>query len=65
MAPSETWVEDNLLATGQERALLTSNKRPIIVLDKRVEGTFVEVSNLHNIGVMLPIAACTTSSLTS
>ena len=54
MAPSETWVEDNLLATGQERALLTSNKRPIIVLDKRVEGTFVEVSNLHNIGVMLP-----------
>ena len=54
MAPSETWVDDNLLATGQERALLTSNKRPIIVLDKRVEGTFVEVSNLHNIGVMLP-----------
>ena len=54
MAPREAWVEDNLLATGQERALLTSNKRPIIVLDKRVEGTFVEVSNLHNIGVMLP-----------
>jgi len=54
MAPSETWVEDNLLATGQERALLTSNKRPIMVLDKRVEDTFVEVSNLHNIGVMLP-----------
>jgi hydrogenase maturation protein HypF len=54
MAPSEAWVEDNLLAAGQERALLTSNKRPIMVLDKRVEGAFTEVSNLHNIGVMLP-----------
>lgn len=54
MAPSETWVEDNLLATEEERALLTSNKRPIMVLDKRVEDTFIEVSNLHNIGVMLP-----------
>ena len=25
-----------------------------MVLDKRIEGTFTEVSNLHNIGVMLP-----------
>jgi len=54
MAPSQTWVKDNLLTTGEERALLTSNKRPIVVLDKRVEGTFMEVSNLHNLGVMLP-----------
>jgi len=54
MAPNETWVTDHLLATADEHALLTSNKRPIMVLDKRVEGAFTEVSNLHNVGVMLP-----------
>jgi hydrogenase maturation protein HypF len=54
MAPNEAWVEDNLHVNKAERALLTSNKRPIMVLDKRGEGKFGEVSNLHNMGVMLP-----------
>jgi hydrogenase maturation protein HypF len=54
MAPNEAWVEDNLRVSGLERIHLTSNKRPIVVLDKRDEGKFNEVSNLHNIGVMLP-----------
>ena len=54
MAPNEAWVEDNLHVNNAERALLTSNKRPIMVLDKRGESTFAEVSNLHNMGVMLP-----------
>lgn len=54
MAPHEAWVHDHLHVSQEERALLTSNKRPIMVLDKRGEGIFREVSNLHNIGVMLP-----------
>jgi hydrogenase maturation protein HypF len=54
MAPHEAWVYDHLHVSQEERALLTSNKRPIMVLDKRSEGKFREVSNLHNIGVMLP-----------
>ena len=54
MAPHEAWVHDYLQVSREERALLTSNKRPIMVLEKRSEGIFREVSNLHNIGVMLP-----------
>jgi hydrogenase maturation protein HypF len=54
MAPNEAWVENNLHVSELERVHLTSNKRPIMVLDKRDEGKFNEVSNLHNIGVMLP-----------
>jgi hydrogenase maturation protein HypF len=54
MAPHESWIHNHLHVSHEERALLTSNKRPIMVLDKRSEGIFREVSNLHNIGVMLP-----------
>ncbi len=54
MAPNEAWVENNLHVNTEERSLLTSNKRPIMVLDKRCEGKFSEVSDLHNMGVMLP-----------
>ena len=54
MAPNEAWVEHNLNVNEVERTRLTSAKRPIMVLDKRDEGTFGEVSNLHNMGVMLP-----------
>jgi hydrogenase maturation protein HypF len=54
MAPNEVWVEDNLHVNEVERFHLTSIKRPIMVLDKRDESAFEEVSNLHNIGVMLP-----------
>jgi hydrogenase maturation protein HypF len=54
MAPNEAWVEDNLHVNEVERFHLTSIKRPIMVLDKRDESAFGEVSNLHNIGVMLP-----------
>ncbi|MGZ8874263.1 MAG: carbamoyltransferase HypF [Halobacteriota archaeon] len=54
MAPSEAWVEDYLHVNEVERFHLTSIKRPIMVLDKRDASAFEEVSNLHNIGVMLP-----------
>jgi len=54
MSPNQQWIERNLHLSEKERALLTSNKRPITILDKRVAGTYDEVSNLHNIGVMLP-----------
>jgi hydrogenase maturation protein HypF len=54
MAPNEEWVEDHLHVSEVEHVHLTSAKRPIMVLDKRDEGKFGEVSNLHNIGVMLP-----------
>ncbi|MGZ4934582.1 MAG: carbamoyltransferase HypF, partial [Halobacteriota archaeon] len=54
MAPNEGWVEDNLHVNEEERFHLTSIKRPIMVLDKRDANAFEEVSNLHNIGVMLP-----------
>ncbi|MGZ4915349.1 MAG: carbamoyltransferase HypF [Halobacteriota archaeon] len=54
MAPNLQWVERNLGLSEGERALLKSNKRPVTVLDKQQEGSYQEVSNLHNIGVMLP-----------
>jgi len=54
MAPNLAWVEHNVELNEVEREFLTSNKRPIIVLNKKIEGTFNEISNLHNIGVMLP-----------
>ncbi len=54
MAPNLRWVERTLQVNEEERALLTSNKRPITVLDKQRDGLYQEVSNLHNIGVMLP-----------
>jgi hydrogenase maturation protein HypF len=54
MAPNVAWVEDHLHVSEVELVNLTSTKRPIMVLDKRDGGKFEEVSNLHNIGVMLP-----------
>ncbi|MGZ4904088.1 MAG: carbamoyltransferase HypF [Halobacteriota archaeon] len=54
MAPNLQWVEDNLQLSDEERVLLTSNKRPITILNKQRGGLYQDVSNLHNVGVMLP-----------
>jgi hydrogenase maturation protein HypF len=54
MAPNIAWIERNVELNEVEREFLTSNKRPIMVLNKKIEGAYNEISNLHNIGVMLP-----------
>jgi hydrogenase maturation protein HypF len=40
--------------TEEERSALTSRARPIVVMDKRDPAAHAEISNLHNLGIMLP-----------
>ncbi|WP_292518756.1 carbamoyltransferase HypF [Methanoculleus sp.] len=47
-------VERIAVVSGEERAILNSRERPIVVLDKRDPASLPGISNLHTIGCMLP-----------
>lgn len=47
-------VERIAKVSEEDRRLLASPERPILVLDKRDPASHAEITNLHNIGCMLP-----------
>jgi hydrogenase maturation protein HypF len=47
-------IDELALVSPQERKLLESPVHPIVVLEKRDHSAHTEISNIHNIGCMLP-----------
>ncbi|NOQ56325.1 MAG: carbamoyltransferase HypF [Nanohaloarchaea archaeon] len=50
-------VTDIALISSSEKSELTSKERPIVVLQKKDKGSFLKVSALDSIGIMLPYTA--------